>query len=338
MFSVGSFFSGIGGFCYGFESQGFATKWATDFDKNVASTYRLNFPTTNFIEEDLKNLEFSEFECVDVVHGGFPCQSFSSAGNRKGFDDPLGRGKLFDVMMDRISELREPPKVLVFENSPFILVGNQGGWFEYIKQRINRAGYWFSEANAVIGDTHIHGGLPQRRERVFMIATLKTMFDYNPFHSLPDADRQISLKEIIDREQDVSNLYLPRESKYHSELKAPICQGKVTGKYQLIQYRRIKPRVIPEGFCPTLTANMGGGGHNVPFWYDQNKDQFRKLSVRECLDLQGFPTNFLFPQFAGMGPMYKMVGNSVSPKVSSEIAKQISSFLTEAQDGVKLAV
>ena len=144
---VRALFAGIGGFCKGFEQAGFETKWATDFDTEVAQTYRHNFPDTQFIEEDLVNLDLNDLEKVDVIHAGFPCQSFSQAGNRGGFNDP--RGKLFDVMIDKIEASSWKPSILVLENSPFILMGEQGLWFEHIQERLNELGFWFSEQNAI---------------------------------------------------------------------------------------------------------------------------------------------------------------------------------------------
>ena len=81
-FSCGALFSGIGGFCKGFEKAGFQTKWATDFDKEVAQTYEKT-SSNQFYKADLNELNFNDLEKVDVIHAGFPCQSFSQAGNRK---------------------------------------------------------------------------------------------------------------------------------------------------------------------------------------------------------------------------------------------------------------
>ena len=170
-YSCGALFAGIGGFCKGFEQAGFETKWATDFDTEVAQTYRHNFPDTQFIEEDLVNLDLNDLEKVDVIHAGFPCQSFSQAGNRGGFNDP--RGKLFDVMIDKIEASSWKPSILVLENSPFILMGEQGLWFEHIQERLNELGFWFSEQNAIEIDANAHCGLPQRRKRLLCLPVTK---------------------------------------------------------------------------------------------------------------------------------------------------------------------
>ena len=96
--TCGSLFSGIGGFCFGFERAGFETLWANDNDQKVSMTYKKNFESVEFLEQDIAKLETSKLRPVDVIHAGFPCQSFSSAGNRLGFDDP--RGMLFEQIIE----------------------------------------------------------------------------------------------------------------------------------------------------------------------------------------------------------------------------------------------
>jgi DNA (cytosine-5)-methyltransferase 1 len=87
--------------------------------------------------------------------------------------------------------------------------------------------------------------------------------------------------------------------------------------------------------CPTLTANMGGGGHNVPFFLDNGR--LRKLTERECLRLQGFPEHFKWPQLAH-GPMYRLIGNSVSPPVAAILATFIKELLEEKKNENRLGV
>lgn len=95
---AGALFAGIGGFCIGFQKHGIKTIWAVENDASAVSTYKHNFPDVRIIEhnEALANVESisvdnDNLEPVDILHAGFPCQSFSAAGERKGFDDPRGR-------------------------------------------------------------------------------------------------------------------------------------------------------------------------------------------------------------------------------------------------------
>ena len=325
MKTVGSFFCGIGGLCHGFEGNGFKTLWANDFEPDVEKSYRHNFRNVSFLSGDINEIDPKALTPVDIVHGGFPCQSFSNAGSRKGFDDPKGVGKLFDVMMDKI---------------PNLLIGASGTWFEHIQNRIKKAGYWFSKQNALQLDLRIHGGLPQRRERLFMIAVRKDIYDFNPFISIPLAEAFTSLSEILSKnEDDDPELYLDKDSKYHDEMwDGAVDSGELVDDFQLVQYRKTKPRIIEVGICPTLTQNMGAGGHNVPFYLDKARNQFRKLSVKQCLALQGFPPSFKFPDEVSNGAKYRMIGNSVSPVIADLVAKAILDFLNEKEDELELAV
>ncbi len=111
-------------------------------------TYLHNIEDANFLEKNITNTLARDLEPVDILHAGFPCQSFSQAGARKGFEDP--RGKLFFEIMRIVEEFKDKkPKVLVFENSPFLNYGEGGAWFLQLQAAIRRAGYWFRDSNAV---------------------------------------------------------------------------------------------------------------------------------------------------------------------------------------------
>ena len=339
MITVGSFFCGMGGFCEGFNKKDFKTIWANDFDKDVAKTYRLNFPSVRYLHEDIKKIPIDSLNPVSVIHGGFPCQSFSSAGARSGFNDAKGRGKLFDVMMDKIEALQQMPLVLVFENVPNLKIGENGLWFQHVKKRIKSAGYWFGDENALIIDTRKNGGLPQRRERLFMIAVRKDICDFNPFNKIEE-EKEIKKLDVILKslENKETPIYLNSESKYHEEMwEAGVVTGDLSKPYQLIQYRKYRPRIIEPGICPTLTQNMGAGGHNIPFYLDTKDQKFRKLSVMQCMALQGFRSDYKFPEEISAGAKYRMIGNAVSPAVSEIIANMVQQFLESINDKYKMA-
>ncbi|MDC0433096.1 DNA (cytosine-5-)-methyltransferase [bacterium] len=331
-FTCGGLFAGIGGFCSGFESAGFTSIWASDSDERVAQTYLHNFPGTHFVLKDILKLDASSLPEVDVLHAGFPCQSFSAAGNRMGFNDP--RGRLFDTMLDLIENMPIRPKVLLFENATNLLSGDGGAWFDHVKRRIKKAGYWFNDANALRISSHDHFGLPQKRERLFMIATNRDIFDFNPFTYLPEKCVPKGLLNYI-REETVNDpkYYLASDNRYGEWL---LREGGDMAQNQLIQLRQHIVRKQEPDICPTLTANMGGGGHNVPFLMDRGK--LRKLTERECLNLQGFPREFSFPEELPSSSKYKQIGNSVCPLVSEWLAKQIITFFREEAGNDQMAI
>ena len=118
-------------------------------------------------------------EPVDVLHAGFPCQSFSQAGERRGFDDP--RGRLFFEIIRLIGEFgANRPKVLVLENAPFLRWGQGGAWFLELERAIRRAGYWFGPGNCAELTTNELTELPQQRTRLLMVALSMTAFRSGP--------------------------------------------------------------------------------------------------------------------------------------------------------------
>lgn len=322
--TCGGLFAGIGGFCIGFEQAGFKTSWCIDISKDAEKTYKLNFPHVEYLRQDIK-LPYTKarnLEPVDVLHAGFPCQSFSAAGYRQGFEDD--RGKLFYEIPRLLEEWGEQrPSVVVLENSPFIRLGEGGSWFKEIQSRIRRAGYWFSEKNCFELDTREHGGLPQKRRRLFMIAVRNDTFDFNGIDlSEVTPEKVVDLSEIIENEVVDPSYYLPNENRYNTMIGKQVNEDDPNQLYQL---RKYIVRLPESGVCPTLTANMGQGGHNVPFVYRTNR--LRKLTEYECLSLQGFPKNFTFPEELTSGRRYTLIGNAVSPVVSKIISKKITKFL-----------
>jgi len=118
--------------------------------------------------------------------------------------------------------------------------------------------------------------------------------------------------------------YLDAENKYSRLIMEKEKKG---NPYQIYQLRRFEVRLAPEGMCPTLTANMGHGGHNVPFIITNGR--VRKLTERECLNIQGFDKQFSFPEPTAAGAKYAMIGNAVSPPISKLIATRVLSLLRE---------
>ncbi|HEX3500425.1 MAG TPA: DNA cytosine methyltransferase, partial [Stellaceae bacterium] len=145
---AGALFAGIGGFCLGFKNAGIRTTWAVDNDPHARETYQRNFKNVRFLDTDIRDLSVrkNDLQPVDVLHAGFPCQSFSQAGERRGFDDP--RGKLFFEIVRILAEFKDKkPKVIVLENSPFLRYGEGGIWLLELQKLIQKAGYWFRESN-----------------------------------------------------------------------------------------------------------------------------------------------------------------------------------------------
>jgi DNA (cytosine-5)-methyltransferase 1 len=330
---AGALFCGIGGFCLGFEAAGFETAWANEVDALACQVYRRNFPKTRLIQKDIRDLSVKKDDLapVDVLHAGFPCQSFSQAGERKGFDDE--RGRLFFEIIRLIREFKEnKPKAVVLENAPYLKFGAGGDWFLEVMTQLQKAGYWFRQSNAQELDLYSLTNIPQKRSRLFMVA-----WDVNSFRSgrfefpaLEDPPKK-NPKEFFDFEGSKDDIYyLPNENRYFKMIKSQ--NADTQEQKHVYQLRKYFVRQKQPGICPTLTANMGWGGHNVPFIWDTKG--LRKLTEEECLKLQGFPKKFTFPEEIISKHRYAQIGNSVAPPVAILLAKAVKQkYLAEYSNG-----
>jgi DNA (cytosine-5)-methyltransferase 1 len=315
----GALFAGIGGFCAGFEAQNLRTAWAVELDEHASQTYEHNFPAVRLIRKSVAEIRpgRDQLEPVDILHAGFPCQSFSQAGERRGFDDP--RGQLFFEIIRIIESLKDRrPAVLVLENAPFLRYGEGGAWFLQLQKAIQKAGYWFRAENASELNAFDLTPLPQQRIRLFMVAFSMQHFRsgrFNfPVEKHPGAK---DLRQYIDFEGHIAaEYYLPRENRYFQMI-----SSKVTDRDCVYQLRKYLVRSKEPGVCPTLTANMGLGGHNVPFI--MNSMGLRKLTEMECLKLQGFPREFNFPESVPRAKRYTQIGNAVAVPVAALLAENV---------------
>lgn len=318
MYKVGELFAGIGGIALGFQKAGFDIVWANEIDQNACKTYRVNFKHKLY-EQDIKNLNPNILEKVDVLTAGFPCQAFSIAGHRKGFDDK--RGQAFFEILKFIDILK--PKVLFFENVRYLETHDDGKTFNIIKEELSKTNREYHFTYRIL-DTSEYSTLPHHRERFYMVCfkdkSLKNIFEETGWPKKVNSSKRIPFEKIVDDYADELH-YFNRYPWYYKE-----AIKKVDDKTSFYQWRRIYCRKNKSGLCPTLTANMGAGGHNVPLVMD--KKDLRRLTPEECLRLQGInDKNFLFSRDISMGAKYKQIGNSVSVPVVQLIANKIMEFL-----------
>lgn len=329
----------MGGFASGLAKAGFEVSWANDSNQHACNTFRHRFRHANVIEKDVQELSVSDdsLESVDVIAAGFPCQSFSQAGDRKGFEDP--RGVLFLEIPRLLKEfaLRSKPRLLMLENVPHLLHGADGRWFTRIRHSLLQAGYWFRRQSCWTVNVHHVTDLPQDRLRLFMVAASRHHYAYNPFHAVPPAtlngrnaqeskDRP-TIHDFIDRTQRRDTReYLPSHNKYYKMIDEAMVNG--DSQSNIYQLRRSYVREKKNGLCPTLTANMGLGGHNVPFIRD--RWGIRRLGLDEVAHLQGFDdVANLFPADTPSAEKYRLLGNAVCVKLAANLASQCLQILTE---------
>ncbi len=325
-YKIASLFAGIGGIDYGFEYAGAKSIWANEIDKYCALTFNLNHKDTHLIVDDICNINGKDIPKVDILTGGFPCQPFSIAGYRKGFEDD--RGNMFFQVMRLVKEMSEndnKPRVIFLENVKNLKTHDKGNTFVVIKSKLEEAGYIVNEK---ILNTCEYGNLPQNRERIFIVGFLKEK-DFNNFKWPEKVKLTNTIDKVVDWNANVDKKYLYESDKKCYEL----LKENIKEKNVIYQYRRVYVRENKGGVCPTLTANMGMGGHNVPLIID-NKNRIRKLLPMECLKLQGFPNNFKIPKELCDSRVYKQAGNAVSVKVIERVAKQIIKAMEETDNEI----
>ncbi len=307
-----SFFAGVGGIELGFEQAGFKTVYANEFDRYAGETYRLNFPSVKFDDRDIRLVQPDEIPDFDVLLAGFPCQAFSVAGYRKGFQDAKGRGNLF-FELARIMEVKKP-RVAFFENVKNLVGHDNGNTFRVICKTLNDLGY---EVKEQVLNANQYGNVPQNRERIYIVAFRKEEDRLN--FEMPEAiPLTKTIRDVIDFENPVSEKYYYNDHKccFYDKLVESMKNPET-----IYQWRRKYVRENKSNVVPTLTANMGEGGHNVPLIL-ANDGRIRKLTPRECFNVQGYPEKFKLPEQAD-SHLYKQAGNSVVVPVIGRIAKNI---------------
>lgn len=300
-------FAGVGGIRIGFEQAGFETVWANDFDPYCRATYDLNFKKVPLTVADISKVKSSDLPRFDVLLGGFPCQPFSIAGYRRGFLD-TGRGNLFFEIV-RILHDKKPSAVFL-ENVKNLKTHDKGKTFNIISDALDDLGYYMKME---VLNSMDYGNVPQNRERIYIVG-FKSKKRADTFKFPTSVTLKKAVADLLD--EDVGERYYYNNHPLYKKLKEII-----KSRDTVYQWRRAYVRENKSGVCPTLTANMGTGGHNVPLVRDRKG--IRKLTPRECARLQGFPESYKLPKDLPDTRLYKQFGNSVTIPVVKRVARQI---------------
>ena len=335
-YKVGSLFAGVGGICQGFKNAKCDIIWANELDHNACETYQINHKSTNLLRGDINNIELDKCQPIDILTAGFPCQPFSQAGHQKGFDDD--RGQVFYKVIEFLNHLQ--PKAFLLENVRNLVTHSDGESFNKIKEAIVGAGYSFIPFVLKSDD---YCDIPQARERLYIVGFFGEsdfMYDYPVKVNSLDLGVNYKSKRFLIPKKSTKKAkhirYFLDESFIHpsdyykktdNHIHVKVVNAINTGcKDSVYQYRRHYVRQNKSNVCPTLTANMGGGGHNVPIIHDGAK--IRRLNPKECFNLQGFPSDFILPKIS-RGQLYKQAGNSVVIPVIEQIASNIITSLNK---------
>lgn len=307
-------FAGIGGFRLALQNIGGKCVYTSEWENAAKKTYRENFgeiPFGDITKESTKNYIPNEFE---VLCAGFPCQAFSIAGNRKGFADTRGT-LFFDV--EKIIE-KHRPKVVFLENVKNLVSHDKGNTFKTIIEILEqKLGY---KTYSSVLNSMTHANIPQNRERIFIVAfDLEQVENHSNFKFPEKIKLTKSIHDILEKGKQEEKYYYSKDHKYYPKL-----EKTMTSKDTVYQWRRVYVRENKSNVCPTLTANMGTGGHNVPLIKDNYG--IRKLTPRECFSFQGYPQNYILPNLAN-SKLYMQAGNSVTTTLIERIASEIIKVL-----------
>jgi DNA (cytosine-5)-methyltransferase 1 len=306
-------FAGTGAFSYAFhQTNKVDTVFANDLLESSESIFNLN-NHIKLTRKDLNSIKDEEIPEFDILTGGFPCQPFSIAGMKKGFEDE--RSNVFWKILSILKT--HSPKIVVLENVKNLQSHDNGNTYKVIVENLTNLGY---HVKTKILNTCKITNVPQNRERIYIIC-FKEKALYDKF----DFDFKESVNEPLVNFLDTNipdKYYYNDKTVIYKELTENVIKHIETNT--VYQYRRYYVRENKNGVCPTLTANMGTGGHNVPIILD--KKGIRKLTPRECFSLQGFPKDYKVPNLSD-SKLYSLSGNAVSVPVVSLIANKIMELI-----------
>jgi DNA (cytosine-5)-methyltransferase 1 len=315
-------FAGIGGFRKGFEDAGFECVFTSEINEKCQEVYLTNFGEKPF--GDITQIEPKEIPDFDILLAGFPCQPFSISGKKMGFEDT--RGTLFFDICQIIDEKK--PSVVVLENVKHLIHHDKKRTFTTILQPLTNLGYNVNHQIVNAKDF----GLPQNRERIFIIATKNHYFDFSKVKK----KKKVILRDFLDKQRDKEgNFEFLEKSEYtlidmprkqDSGLLFVVYRNKNSWKTgvrenteHLSRVHRQPNRIYSiDGTHPTIPSQETAGRF---FIYIPELDAVRKLTINECYRIMGFDANFIKHQ--NTGEQHKQIGNSVAIPVIRAIAESI---------------
>jgi DNA (cytosine-5)-methyltransferase 1 len=209
------------------------------------------------------------------------------------------------------------PKAIVLENVKNLSSHDDGKTFRVICESLEERGY---HVKSKVLDTSKITGVPQHRERIYIIAVQDKAVNDALSLEFPTMELQ-SIESMLSPAENIPVKYY-----YTSESTTwPLLSENVVKENVVYQYRRVYVRENKSHVCPTLTANMGTGGHNVPIIKDSLG--IRKITPRECFNFQGFPDDYILPSKISDCHLYKLAGNAVSLPVVQMIADRLIDLL-----------
>ena len=307
-------FAGIGGIRQAFQRQGGLCVWTSEIDPYAQKTYKANFGGE--IVGDITKVDEKGIPDFDIVLAGFPCQAFSMAGHKRGFDD--ARGTLFFDVARIIREKR--PKAIFLENVKNLLHHDGGRTIAVILGTLDELGYYVPTPRVLDAWRF---GIPQHRERTLIVGFRKDLLpDGAPEFEYPEGDGEPSCKvgDILMPDEEVDEKYVLLD-----------------GTWEYLQLHKARARAKGNGFgyslfdadsphTNTISARYYKDGSEILIDRGDGRNP-RKLTPRECARLQGFPEGFVIP--VSDARAYKQFGNSVCIPMIEAVAKAELDYMRE---------
>lgn len=313
-------FAGIGGFRLGFEEAGYKCVYSCEIDSACQEVYFNNFGEKP--QSDITNININEIPDFDVLTAGFPCQPFSICGKKQGFEDT--RGTLFFHICEIIEA--KQPSVILLENVKYLIYHDRGKTLDIILYSLEYLGYLVDYKLLNAKDFN----LPQNRERIIIFATKQKKFDFN---LLPQNKFTEKLSNYLCKKGNFEYLEEQEYTLINNPKKQPsglIFAGyrnnKTTWKkgvrpntQHLSRVHHQPNRIYSvEGVHPTIPSQETSGRF---FIHIPKESKVRKLTIKECYRIMGFPNNF--KTHGSLAECYKQIGNSVCIPMIYQLAVQI---------------
>lgn len=343
-----SLFTGAGGMDIGFERAGVKAVFANELMREAAETYNANHPDNVMVNDDINNVIelLNEFEGVDFVFGGPPCQGFSVAGKMDPDDE---RSKLIFTFLDVVEKVR--PKAFIMENVKAL--GMLGKWEPIRKKYLERARCLGYNCVPIILNATEYG-VSQKRERVFFIGIKGNGDPFFEYH----------MRDLIEQQKQrapVVKELLKSLGRAGTEMNPDTCTAKITfatrpimrkSPYAGMYFNGQGRPIDVDGYANTLPASMGGNktpfideeylygdaesdwvaeyhkglidGTIVPEFKDA-PNRLRRITINEAARIQSFPDDYIF--CGNKGKIYAQIGNAVPCKLAEAVAKAVIKYM-----------
>ncbi|MDN4753210.1 DNA cytosine methyltransferase [Porphyromonadaceae bacterium W3.11] len=316
-------FAGIGGFRLGMQRHGGECLYSSEWDRGARQVYFANYGEVPFGDITLKSTKSYIPEKFDLLSAGFPCQPFSISGKMKGFEDT--RGTLIYDVFEIIDHYR--PKVVMLENVKHLRYHDKGQTLKVILHSLREMGYYTEWC--VLNASNF--GVPQNRERIIIMATLKRPFIWDKLKKVNN--KSVILRDILETNSEERFEYLDEpytlidQSDVTVQKSGLIFVGYLNKKIRgngvrpgtnhLSRVHKQPNRIYSsQGVHPAIPSQETSGR----FWIlDEGK--VRKLTVLECYRLMGFPDNFI--KSSSISEQYRQIGNSVAVPMVEAIIKEL---------------